>query len=253
MRRLLGVLVATFSVCVPSGPARAGQDDANAVLDKAIKALGGAEKLGKITAFTWVSSGSIKENARKSDLEVVMIFNGLNQVRRDFQIHRDFGGRQRARRTVVDGDEGWHLVGGKYQTMNDDAVANEKRNIYLQVIPTLPILLKSNGFKYEAAGEEDVRGKPASILKVTGPDGKDFRLYFDKENFLPVREVAGSVGPNGNTQIEDVTFTGYKDFGGIKKATSIEIRIDAENFGFMEIADFKILDRVDPSTFAGPK
>jgi hypothetical protein len=253
MRQFLGVLVAAIFLCIESGPARAGQDDANAILDKAIKAMGGEEKLGKIVAFTWTTSGSMKVNGRKSDMEVVMIFNGLNQARRDFHVRRDFGGRERVRRTVLDGDEGWHLVGGKYQEMNGDAVANEKRNIYLQVIPTLPNLLKTNGFKYVAAGEEEVRGKPASILKVTGPDGKDFRLYFDKESFLPVREVARSVGANGDEQIDDVTFADYKDLSGIKKATSIEIRIDPQNFGFMEITDFKVLDRVDPATFAGPK
>ena len=39
-----------------------------------------------------------------------------------------------------------------------------------------------------------MKGKPAAALKVTGPDGKDFTLYFDKESGLPVRMVAKVIG-----------------------------------------------------------
>src|SRR5258706_9762575 len=54
-------LVAVFSafglaVCLSTG-ARA--DDANAVIDKAIKALGGEEQLAKVKAAAWKSKGTI--------------------------------------------------------------------------------------------------------------------------------------------------------------------------------------------------
>jgi hypothetical protein len=247
MRRILGVLVATVILCVASGPARAGEDDANSILDKAIKAMGGEEKLGKIMAFTWTTSGSMKVNGRAKNVDAVVTFKGLKQVRRDFHEY------PRRRLTILDGDKGWFYVGGQYHAMNDDAVAKEKRDIYLQVIPSLLVPLKSNGFKYQTAGEEDVRGKPATILKVTCPDRTDFLIYFDKESFLPVKEVARSLKADGNEQIEEATFTDYKDFGGIKKATSIEIRTAPQSVGFIEITEFKVLDHVDPLTFAGPK
>ena len=137
--------------------------------------------------------------------------------------------------------------------MDGDAVAREKRNIYLQVIPTLLVPLKNHGFKYTAAGEEAVDGKPASILNVTGPDGKDFMLYFDKEGGLPVKEVARSIFDDGNEQTETATFTRYKDFGGIKKATSIEVRGGPQVVSYIEITDFKVLDHVNSDMFARPK
>ena len=60
--------------------------------------------------------------------------------------------------------------------------------------PALPGRLKGKGFKATVDGEEKVDDKSAAVLKVVGPDGKDFRLFFDKESGLPVKLVARVVG-----------------------------------------------------------
>jgi hypothetical protein len=243
MRRYLGVLVATVLLSTAAGSVRAGGDDAEAILDKAINALGGEEKLRNIAAFTWTARAAVKANGKVTESVSVAIYKGLSQMRRDFKTRSPF-------RVILDGDKGWMASGGKYVLMNKDSVEKQKRSIYLQVIPTLLVSLKSRGFQYEAAGTEEVRGKPAWILKVIGPDRKDFSLSFDKENYLPVKEVARSLRPDGKEQVEETFFGDYKDFGGIKKATAIESKTDAENYGYFEITDFKVLDRVPSNTFA---
>ena len=58
------------------------------------------------------------------------------------------------------------------------------------MVSSLVIFAKGKGFKIEAAGEEKVGDKPAAVVKVTGPDSKDFKLFFDKESGLPVKLVA---------------------------------------------------------------
>jgi hypothetical protein len=112
--------------------------------------------------------------------------------------------------------------------------------------------LKTKDFKVEAVGEEKVGDKPAEVLKVTGPDGKDFKLYFDKESGLPVKEVAKVIGFMGEEFTQEVTFHDYKDFNGIKKATKTEVKRDGEKFMEGEILEFKVLDKVEPKTFDEP-
>jgi hypothetical protein len=58
MERYLGAMLAAVLILAPASPSRA-DDATNAVLDKAIKALGGAEKLGKLDALSWKSKGKI--------------------------------------------------------------------------------------------------------------------------------------------------------------------------------------------------
>ena len=155
--------------------------------------------------------------------------------------------------TVLNGDKGWRKFGDNKMDLDEDALANEKRRVYLQVIPSLLMPLKEKGFKLEAVAEEKVGDKPAAGIKVTGPDGKDFTLYFDKESGLPVKLVAKVVGFRGDEFTQETTYKDYKEFDGIKKATKAESKRDGEDFIKSEITEFKVLDKVDPKTFSEPE
>ena len=78
---------------------------------------------------------------------------------------------------VLAGDKGWRQFGDNKMEMDQDGLANQKRAVYLQVIPATLLPLREKGFKLAPAGEEQVAGKPAVGLKVTPPDGKDFTLF----------------------------------------------------------------------------
>ena len=220
-------------------PARADDKDAKAILDKAISALGGAEKLGKVTAFSWKSKGTITFNGNENEFTGQVTIKGLDQYR------REFGNDQFSAVVVVDGNKGWRKFGDNASELEGDALANEKRTVYLNVIPITLVPLNGNGFKVEAAGEEKVADKPAVVLKVTGPDGKDFKLYFDKESGLPVKLVAKVLSFQGDEYTSETTYADYKDFDGIKKATKLEIKRDGEPFQTWEVTEFKVLDKVE--------
>ena len=248
MRRFLGAVLATVLLFVPFGTARADDKDAKSILDKAIKALGGEEKLGKVDGILHGKprARSTSTATRTSSTSEVTV-KGLDHFR------REFGNDQFHGVVVLDGDKGWRKFGDNSSELEGDGLANEKRNVYLQVIPITLVPLKGKGFKYETAGEEKVGDKPAVVLKVTGPDGKDFTLYFDKESGLPVKQVAKVIGFQGEEFTAETTFADYKDFGGIKKATKVEVKRDGEKFQVMEVTEFKVLDKVDPDTFTEPK
>jgi hypothetical protein len=248
MKRFLGAMLATALV---SGPARADDQDTKAIIDKGIKALGGEEKLGKAGAFTWKGKGTITFNGGDNPITVQATAQGLDRYRSEFE--GEFNGDKIKGVTVLDGDKGWRKFGDNSMDMDADAVANEKRTLYLQLVPMTLVPLKGKGFKVEAAGEEKVGDKPAVVLKVTGPDGKDFKLSFDKESGLPVKLVAKVVGFQGEDFTQETTLADYKDFGGIKKATKVESKRDGEKFLSSVVSDFKVVDKVAPETFAEPK
>jgi hypothetical protein len=165
----------------------------------------------------------------------------------------DFGGKAFKGLTILSDKKGWRSFGGNNMEMDEAAVANQKRTLYLQVVPTTLLPLKEKGFKCETAGEEKVGDKQAVALKITGPDSKDFKLYFDKESGLPVKLVAKVAGFKGDEFTQETTFSDYKDFGGIKKATKIVNLRDGEKFMQISVAEFSVLDKADPKLFAEPK
>ena len=251
MKRFLGAVLATLFLTSPISPVRADDKDPNAVLDKAIKAVGGEEKLKKADAISWKSKGTITFNGNDNDIKIQATSQGLDHYRSEFE--GEFGGNPVKGVTVLNSDKGWRKFGENSNDMDEDAIANEKRSIYLQLIPVTLVPLKGKAFKLEPAAEEKVDGKPAAVIKVTGPDKKDFTIYFDKETGLPVKTVAKVIGFTGEEHDQDTTFKEYKDFDGIKKATKVESKRDGEDFIKSEVTEFKVLDKVEPKTFAEPK
>jgi hypothetical protein len=251
MKRFLGAALVTAVIACLGGPVRADEKEAKAVIDKAIKAVGGEEVLGKAGVVTWKTKGTLTFNGEEGQISGTSTAQGLDRYRGDFE--GNFGGNMFKGVTVVNGDKGWRKFGDDTTELDADALANEKRTIYLQLGPVVLVPLKGKGFKVESAPDDKVGDKPAAVVKVTGPDGKDFTLYFDKESGLPVRMVAKVLGFAGDEFTQDTSFTDYKDFGGIKKATKSKSKRDGEKFVDTEVTNFKVLDKADPDAFTEPK
>jgi hypothetical protein len=229
----------------------ADEAQVNQILDKAMKALGGQEKLSKVEAFTWKSKGKVTIEGNDNEFHAQATVKGLDHFQYVFE--GEFNGNPFKAISVLSGERGWRKLGDQVLEMEPDAVKNEKRTVYLMVVSSLIVPLRSKEFKVQAGADESVGGKPSRVLKVTGPDGKDFTLSFDKDSGLPVRQVAKVAGWMGEEYVQDVTYSDYKDFGGIKKPTKITLKRDGETFVSQELVEFKVLDKVPAETFAAPK
>ena len=247
MTRYLGALLAAAILLVPAVRTRADDQDAKSVVDRAIKAVGGEDKLAKAETFSYKAKGTVNFNGNENDFNSDVTIKGLDHLR------REFGNDQFSGLVVLSGDKGWRKFGDDTNDLEGDQLGNEKRGIYLQVIPITLVALKGKDFKIESAGEEKVGDKPALVLKITAPDGKDFTLAFDKESGLPLKQVAKVLSFQGEERTQETTYSDYKDLGGLKKATKIVVKRDGETFQTMEVTEFKVLDTVKPETFAEPK
>ena len=252
MKWFLGATLAAFLMAVLGAPVRADDKDPQAVLDKAIKALGGEEKLKKAETISMKSKGTITFGGNDNEMKTEATAKGLDHYRAESEL--EINGEPRKIVRVLSGDKGWRKFGDDPMELDEDALANEKRRAYLEVIPITLVALKGKEYKLEAALEEKVGDKPATAIKITGKDGKAFTIYFDKESGLPVKQVAvvAGFGDQGDVT-QEWLFKDYKDFDGIKKATKVESKRDGEDFLKSEITEFKVVEKVDPKTFSAPE
>ena len=252
MTRLFCVTIAVAVICGSDDMARGDAKEAAAIVDKAIKAVGGEEKLSKAKVLQWKGKGKIRFGDNENEFTAESTTQDLDHMQRVFE--GEFNGNPFRAVTVVAGKRGWRKFGDNAMELDDDALANEKRTLYLSTIPITLVPLKGKEFKLDTVADKQVDGKPASGVKVTAADGKDFTLYFDKQSGLPVMQVATVMGFGGGGEVtQETTFSEYKEFGGIKKATKFESKRDGQPFQEMTITDFKVLDKVDPKTFAEPQ
>ena len=252
MKRLVvAMLVSGAAVLLLGSSGRAdGGKSAEAIVDKAIQALGGESKLKEIKAYSTKSSGKLHINGTESPFTTQETIDGLKRSRQVFEA--EFGGEKMKIISVVDGDKGWGKLGDQGQELDKDKLANTKRGTYLVGVSSNPLLLKEKGFKYEAAPDEKFEGKEAACIKGTGPDGKDFKILFDKQTGLPIL-VSGTIANfTGEEVTQEVIYKDYKDFGGFKSPSKIAIKHNGEKVVDAEVVEFKRLDKVDPKTFASP-
>lgn len=247
MTRLLGAVFVTSIVAAATASARADEAEAKAVVEKAIKAAGGEEKLAKVNAYQMKTKSTVNFNGNEGEFEGTMTVQGLDHSR------NEFGNDQFRGVMVLNGDKGWRKFGDNVSDIDGEGIERDKRTLYLQACPMLLVPLKGKGFKLASAPDEKVDGKAAAVVKVTGPDGKDFTLFFDKESGLPLKLVAKVAGFDGQEFVQETTLADYKDFGGIKKATKLDSKRDGESFFKMTVTEFKVLDKVAPETFSEPK
>jgi hypothetical protein len=232
--------------------ARADETDAKAIVAKAIKAMGGEERLAKAMTHTSQAKGRITIEGNDHEIKIHATVRKLDHIRSEFEL--DFDGNQLKFVMGLNGDKAWRKFGdGPVDMMDQDALADEKRTIYLAVVPVTLIPLNGTSFKVERAGDEKVGDKPAVGIKVTAPDGKDFVLYFDKETGLPARLVAKVFDLRHEEYTQQTTYSNYKELDGIKKAMKLEMKRDGQKFIEQEITEFKVLDKVPADAFDEPK
>ncbi len=252
MRRFLIVAWVVPAMFGMVHPVRSADDSgAAAIVDKAIQAVGGEAKLKAAKGATWKTKGKIVFGDNESEFTGTATSSGLDHFRQEFE--GDFGCNKVQGVTVLAGDKGWRKFGENSLEMDAQAVANEKRSVRMQLIPTFLVPLKSDEFKLEAAGEQKVGDADALGVKATGADGKDFTIYFDKSSGLPLKLSAKVVGFGGEEFTQETFYSQYKELGGIKKATKVEAKRDGQRFVESETTEFKLLDQVDPATFTEPK
>jgi hypothetical protein len=164
----------------------------------------------------------------------------------------DSGGDKLRIRSVLNGDNAW-LSRRDVPLKPTRHATGLKRNLCLAMIPVTLAPLKDPRFKVEVGGDEKVGNRPAVVLNVTCPDGETIRVSFDKESGLPLKAVGKALLFDDAAHNLDVTqemiYSSYKDFGGIKTAAQIDFKSDGFNRK-LEVIEFKVLKTVDPSLFS---
>jgi hypothetical protein len=252
MTRFVGACVATALVLSARCGVQAAGPDAKEVIEKAIQALGGEAKIAafEAKAIETKANGKLNFAGNVSDFTTTTTTMGLNRFREEFSGVSD--GNEVKGVTVVDGDKAWRRLADATSKLQDNQLANQKRVVYLAIAPAILLPLKGKDFQLESARETKVDNKPAIAVKILGPDKNDFELFFDKESGLPVKMLARITAFMADQFIEETTYGKYKDFDGVKRATKIEHKRDGEKFMDVELINLKVLDKVDPKTFAEP-
>ena len=246
-------LLCLSGLLLGGGLLRSGeQGDVQKILDQAIKAHGGEEKLSKLQAAT------IKEKGTFFGLGKPVPYTGESAVDGKDKIRTIIEGTVKGETfkvvLVVNGKKGWIQIGGKTKALDKAELLEERTQMYADWVASLAPLRKK-GFKLSPVGEVQVGGKPAVGIRVERDGRPAVSLFFDKKNHRLVKSefAIPDAKAGGKEVLEEIIFKDYKDFQGVPHPTRILIDRDGKRYVDSEVTDLHLQEHLDESLFARPQ
>jgi RNA polymerase sigma factor (sigma-70 family) len=195
----------------------AGEEAAiQAILARAVKALGGDKGAKNLQAFTWKTRMEVKGEVLGSVTTVEYSVAYPSRMRMVVQ-QKNRTGTVLDYERVIDGDRGWDVIDGKRHDFPKGELQRIKERLYADwVAKVYP--LQGQGFQLSLLGDRTIRGKPAVGIRVTSAGHEDIYLYFDKKSGLPLKRQWGFKGwLYGEAMVkEEVYYEDYREVTGVK-------------------------------------
>jgi photosynthetic reaction center cytochrome c subunit len=183
-----------------------GAPKPDVVLDKYIQAVGGAERLSRLTSFVGKGSATLFGGGFKSSVELYV--KAPNQ--RATIIHQELGDKT----TTFDGRAGW-LASAVTPVPVMDLTGGDLAGARLEAELSIPGGIKQALSQWRASLPREIAGRSVNVLQGTGIGGFSATLYFDVESGLLTRVVryANSAMGRVPTQFD---FEDYQEVAGVK-------------------------------------
>lgn len=251
MRTWYGPSVAFGLVLALAGRSWADdQAEINALIDKAVKAMGGQEKMAKLKASSWKGKANLQEGGQAIAITHEGSTQGWDQFRLEGEVQ--FGGQSHKALLVINGDKGWAKHEDKVEDASKDALVMMKDSFYAMRVCQLLRALKDKAFQTSHLGELKIGERQVIGIQLVHKDHKDLNLFFDKANGLPVKSEIRLTEPGGGKEITvEYHFSDYKDFDGLKHFTKITFKFDNKEF-VTELSEIQAQEKLDDSVFAKP-
>lgn len=233
-------------------PVRA-QEDAKVrdVVDRAIKAHGGLDKLTKFKASV------TKQKGKVHILDNALDFTGESSIqlpdRFRNEVKSQAGGQQVTFIQIINGNKGWVKFGEMTIEMNKDMLAEAKEQMNAGKISQLAVLANKE-YKLAALGEVKVGDRPAIGIRVEHKGSRDVSLFFDKEKYLLLKmETRGKDPMQGDAEFTASTlYSDYKKTDDLMIPHKVTIERNGKAFVEAEVTEVKIAEKLDDSVFEKP-
>jgi hypothetical protein len=250
MRRLLLPLFSAIVFLSPLPTVRAADDEARAIIDKAIKAHGGEEVLSKYKAGQFKNKGKLSLGGAEVEFTQNVSFMLPDKFKEALEMK--IGGQDVNIVTLANGDKLSIEANGQKIELTDAIKESLKDAQQMMKAMRLVGLVKGKGVELAPLGEAKVEGKTTLGVRVTAKGQKDVSLFFDKETGLLAKIERRTVDPmTGNEVTEERIILEYqkKDKEGQSVPKKALVKHDGKNFIEAEVVDGKYLESLDDSEF----
>jgi hypothetical protein len=226
------------------------QPTPRAILEKAIAAHGGMERLSQVRADWIRMNGSLflagKEIPFSSET-TVQLPGQLKCVQR---VSSPSGAYTLVQ--VLNNDKLWMTHNGQPHAMSPTAQVEMREILHLDRAIRLVPLLNDPAYEVAYVGESKVNDRPALGLKVTAKGRKELRLYFDRETGFLVKTEHTLDDSMGKEVRKEAYYSDFRDLGGFRRPVKIVAFRDGKKVMEGELLEAKYFERLPDTEFKQP-
>ena len=243
-------LLLAAGLALAAAPAARADGEARAVVEKAIQAHGGADKLAKLRGVRLQTKGTLTAMGMtgRFTAETVTRFPDRNKN----IIQLDINNARIATGHVLSGDRAWSVLDGEVEELTGQRLAEVRTRAHVAHIGSLVPLVSDKAFSLSPVGEVTVNDRLAVGVRAARNGHADVNLYFGKASGLLVKAEVRGRNLNQEEVLREVFFGGYKDVGGLMYATAVRIDYDGRTYMEYEVTDVTFDDAIPDAEFAKP-
>jgi hypothetical protein len=243
---LLGMLIlgslATLGSRAPAGE----REVALELIEQAIKAHGGADKLTRLASHRRAGSGTMTQIGREIPFTTEVVTLLPDRLRLVIELDKRF-----QLTTVMDGDKGWQQsAGGSTVELTRERLQEIREEAYLWWLTTL-VPLQQDGFTLTTVADVTIDGAAAAGVKIHRKGHLDARFYFDKQSGLLVK-IERRAPEAGITVDKEYFYSQFKEFDGVKLPTKEVMTINGKKWSEVSGMAYQLLPRIEDKMFARP-
>ncbi len=236
----------TLSLALGLALPAAADDSPKAVIEKAVKAHGGADLLAKFTAQRTTHKGTITVSGMESEVTVTSLTQYPGKRKLDGTI--SLGGMELKVKQLLSGDKLTVTLNGMPFPVKDEQVTSEQDELYAESLTRLVPLLKGDEYTLKAGPEVAVDGDPAVAVVVEHAKHKPVTLAFSKTSGLLVR--LGYKGTDEGMEVQkETTYSNHKAVQGVQVPHTEAGTKDGKKDSALTLEKVELLEKADDGEF----
>lgn len=224
----IALAVVLLAAC---GPVRRN-DDAGALLARAIDRAGGERALAAARSLHWTGEATVFDGDRRIDIAVDTTVAPFEHASSTTWLR---GRPETARRMVIEADRGWIERDGKREPMADAMLANERLQYATYGVMRL-VTLREPGVRLDRRPDRD----GLHVLHAEHPRAAPADLFFDDAGRLVALEDRVPDAERGGDVAQRFTFEGVIEDDGVRWPRVLRIAQDGRPFFELRLATLDV-------------
>jgi hypothetical protein len=237
-------------ICSSTPTACRADDSPRAIIEAAIKAHGGEQKLTSTLTGTLLAKAMF---SMSPELQATITWEETFELPRRYRrsIKGEAMGRKFSMEYAITDGNGWIRQDGGAPTDHK----GEKQPLsssWNAILALLPLCLEE-GVELKTAGKQKVDGKDAIGVRVSGGQWGEAVLFFDMNSRLLLKSKKKMDHPLTQQEVDGEVFFGdYKQIAGIQYPHRLISHVDGKKVIDMEITRIEFLKKLDDRLFLKP-